>query len=312
MGMVHMRDLEIRHLIALVAVADERTFGRAAQRLGYTQSAVSQQIAALERVVGASLFDRPGGPRPVELTPLGRLLADHARDVLARAEAAANDVRRFQAGEIGRFDVGTFQSVSTTLLPAILGQLRAERPHVDPHLFESDLHEDLVRRVVDGELDVTFLIDDRTHDLESIHLFTDPFVVVALPGDVDHMAVPVTRLIDSPLIGQNDNTCQRFVDDGLRSVGVQPSYVFRSSDNSAVAAMVRAGMGMAVLPLLAVDTSDPRLAIRPLDPPIPPRHIGIGWRRGRTLSPGAARFVELAQEQGALHRGRDVPEFAPA
>ena len=71
MGMPSMRDLEIRHLEALDAVASTGTFGRAAERLGYTQSAISQQIAALERVMGAPVFDRPGGPRPVELTPLG-------------------------------------------------------------------------------------------------------------------------------------------------------------------------------------------------------------------------------------------------
>ena len=65
------RDIEIRHLTALAAVAAERSFGRAAERLGFTQSAVSQQIAALERVVGEPVFDRPGGPRPVELTPVG-------------------------------------------------------------------------------------------------------------------------------------------------------------------------------------------------------------------------------------------------
>jgi DNA-binding transcriptional LysR family regulator len=310
MNMVLARDLEIRHLIALVGVAEERTFGRAAQRLGYTQSAISQQIAALERAVGAPLFDRPGGPRPVELTPLGRLLADHAREVLARVETAAKEVRRFQAGVIGRLDVGTFQSVSTTMLPAILGRLRTERPQLDAHLIESDVHEDLVRRVVEGELDVSFLLNREAPGLETIPLLTDPFVVVALPDEVDHDAVSVTTLIGQPLIGQHDNTCQRFVDDGLRSVGIEPDYVFRSSDNTAVAAMVRAGMGMAVLPLLAVDTSDPRLAIRPLDPPIPPRHIGIGWRRGRTLSPAAERFVELAQEQAAELRGRDLAQLA--
>lgn len=306
MNMVLARDLEIRHLIALVAVADDRTFGRAAGRLGYTQSAISQQIAALERVVGAPLFDRPGGPRPVELTPLGRLLTDHAREVLSRIETAAKEVNRFQAGVIGRLDVGTFQSVSTSLLPAILGRLRAERPQLDAHLIESDEQEDLVRRVVEGELDVTFLVNEEAPELESVLLFSDPFVVVALPEAVDHDAVPVSTLIDQPLIGQTDNSCQRFVDDGLRAVGVDPDYVFRTSDNTAVAAMVRAGMGVAVLPLLAVDTSDPRLAIRPLDPPIAPRHIGIAWRRGRTLSPAAERFVELAQEEAATLRGREL------
>src|SRR6187549_1613405 len=108
------RDLEIRHLNALVAVAAERSFGRAAERLGFTQSAISQQIAALERLVGAPVFDRPGGPRPVELTPLGHLVLEHARDLLARVDVAGVAVDRFLRGEAGRLTVGTFQSVTTS------------------------------------------------------------------------------------------------------------------------------------------------------------------------------------------------------
>ena len=99
---MQLADLEVRHLIALDAVASAGTFGRAAERLGYTQSAVSQQIAALERIVGARLFDRPGGPRPVELTPLGRQVLASARDLLARVDAIGEDLVRFQNGEAGR------------------------------------------------------------------------------------------------------------------------------------------------------------------------------------------------------------------
>ena len=80
--MTGLRDLDMRLLVAFDAVATEGTFGRAAERLGYTQSAVSQQIASLERVIGDQVFDRPGGPRPVELTPLGALLLEHSRVLL--------------------------------------------------------------------------------------------------------------------------------------------------------------------------------------------------------------------------------------
>src|ERR1044071_8622228 len=121
MIMTRLRDVEIKHLIALEAVAEERTFGKAATRLGYTQSAVSQQIAGLERIVGAAVFDRPGGPRPVELTPLGDLLLKHARDVLRRVDATGDTIDRFLRGESGRLLVGTFQSVTTVILPTIVG-----------------------------------------------------------------------------------------------------------------------------------------------------------------------------------------------
>src|SRR5438552_6342060 len=84
MGGDNWLGLELRHLIALKAVADEGSFGRAAKLLGYTQSAISQQIGALERIVGQRLIDRPGGPRPISLTEAGRMLLRHAEGVTAR------------------------------------------------------------------------------------------------------------------------------------------------------------------------------------------------------------------------------------
>src|SRR5215210_5465580 len=103
--------VELRHLAALQAIAAEGTFGRAAQRLGYTQSAVSQQIATLERLVGQRLVERPGGPRPVSLTEAGRLLLRHAAAIVARLEAARADLEALGAGAAGSLRVGTYQSV---------------------------------------------------------------------------------------------------------------------------------------------------------------------------------------------------------
>ena len=93
--------LEMRHLLALVAVVETGTFSAAAEELGYTQSAVSQQIGILERIVGAPLFERPGGRRPVQLTAAGQMLLTHARAVIARVSAAAADLRALAAGEQG-------------------------------------------------------------------------------------------------------------------------------------------------------------------------------------------------------------------
>src|SRR5579885_556907 len=91
--------VELRHLAALQALADTGSFGRAAEELGYTQSAVSQQIATLERRVGARLVERPGGPRPVSITEAGALLLRHADSILSRLQAAQADLQALQAGE---------------------------------------------------------------------------------------------------------------------------------------------------------------------------------------------------------------------
>jgi len=93
--------LEMRHLLALVAVVETGTFSGAAERLGYTQSAVSQQVGTLERLVGTPLFERPGGRRPVRLTTAGEMLLTHARAVLARVSSAAADLRALASGEQG-------------------------------------------------------------------------------------------------------------------------------------------------------------------------------------------------------------------
>ena len=138
-----LRDLEVRHLVAFDAVANEGTFGRAAEKLGYTQSAISQQIASLERLVDGKLFDRPGGPRPVELTPLGEQLLVSARELLRAVDAVGQDLDRFRTGEVGRITVGTFQSVSAKVLPLVVGRMRAEYPDVEIHVYESDIDDDL-------------------------------------------------------------------------------------------------------------------------------------------------------------------------
>jgi DNA-binding transcriptional LysR family regulator len=296
MDMQSFRELETRHLIALDAVATEGTFGRAAERLGYTQSAVSQQIAAFERLVGGSLFDRPGGPRPVELTPLGQIMLEHARDVLRRIDAIADDVDRFRSGDAGRLDIGTFQSISVAVLPTVIHELRRDHPGLVVRPFESDFEEELLEKLIDGELELTFMVGPLPDQLDGRVLYRDPFVVVAPLETVDDGPMCVRRLVSEPLIGQQDNACHRTMDAALRAAGCIPEYVFRTNDNSAVVAMVRAGMGMAVMPLLALDLNDTTVALRPLDPPIAERVISIVWRQGRTLSPAAERFIGLAAE----------------
>lgn len=297
--MAGLQDVEIRHLQALRAVAEEGSFGRAATRLGFSQSAISQQITGLERVVGQPVFDRPGGPRRPELTPAGRVLLRHAEIVLDRLESASQELADLRSGTSGRLVVGTFQSVSVKLLPTIVGLVRAEAPDLDIRLVETDYQEELAGGLHAGELDVAFMvapvIDAR---IAATELRRDPFVVV-LPGDVRETApdpYPLADLVGRPMVGQGACACQDLIDDGLRAGGLSPNYVFRSNDNGAVQAMVRAGMGPAVLPLLAVDVDDPEVAVRSITPDLEPRRIVVATVRGRTQAPATLRFIELAQE----------------
>src|SRR5690349_9443871 len=168
-----MADVELRHLRTMAAIAEEGTFGRAADRLGYAHSAVSQQIAALEKTVGGAVLDRPGGPRPVRPTPLGEVVRAHGRDVLTRAEALADAVDRFRAGN-GRIDIGTFRGATNLILPTVVGRLLSQHPGCDIRLIEVEPHDPRI-----GELDLLFHYGRIDGDVEHVELLEEPYLLVA-------------------------------------------------------------------------------------------------------------------------------------
>src|SRR5438477_346630 len=219
--------VEVRHLAALQALAAEHSFGRAARRLGYTQSAVSQQIATLERIVGERLVERPGGPRPVSLTEAGELLLRHAESIVARLKAAQADLHALRAGEVGTRRVGVFQSVGARVLPGLRG------------------------------------------------------------------------LAEYPLVGFRHTVASDQVVAAFRAEGVEPRWAFRSNDNPTIQGLVAAGIGVAVMPRLTVDTQDPRIAVVDLHGAVPSRIIAIAQHRDRYNSPSARAFVETAREIAA-------------
>src|SRR5205085_4843893 len=128
--------VELRHFAALEAVGRARSFGRAARELGYTQSAVSQQVAQLGRAVGQRLVERPGGPRPVDLTDAGRLLLRHADAIVAQLDAAQADMAAFAEGAAGPLRVGIYQSVGARILPGLLRRFKKDWPLVEVSVRE--------------------------------------------------------------------------------------------------------------------------------------------------------------------------------
>src|SRR5918994_756955 len=144
--------VEIRHLAALEAVAKEGSFGRAAAALGYTQSAVSQQIQMLERIVGERLLERPGGPRAVSLTEAGTLLLRHAEAIVGRLRAAQADMTALADGDAGSLRIGTFQSVGAKVLPEVMRRFLDGWPQIELELTESASDDELLRLVERGEL----------------------------------------------------------------------------------------------------------------------------------------------------------------
>ena len=290
-------DIELRHLAAMVAVADEGSFGRAAARLGYTQSTVSQQIAALERAVGGPVFDRPGGPKPVRITPLGTVVLEQGRDLLAKAGRLVDAVDRFRAGG-GRIDIGTFQSVSNVILPVVVRRLREEQPDCDIRLSEEEPDQPRI-----GDLDLLFYDGLIETDVEHVKLLDDPYFLVAGDGAFPDGPVRLEQLDCAPMVAWPLTCDQPVMEQALAGSGARPRVVFRSAINDTLLSMVRAGMGSTVLPLLAIRgadvQSDHRLRVHDLRPALPPREIYLHWPAGRTQSPLAARAIEIAVEVAA-------------
>src|SRR5918912_1983488 len=179
--------VELRHFLALEAVARTGSFGKAARGLGYTQSAVSQQIATLERQVGQKLVERPGGPKPVSLTEAGRLLLTHAEAIAARVAAAQADLAALGDGEAGALRVGVFQSVGQRILPELMRRFMSQWPMVEITLTESANDRELLAAVERGDLDLTFSdLPLEEGPFDAVELLRDPHVlVVRVDSDVD-------------------------------------------------------------------------------------------------------------------------------
>jgi DNA-binding transcriptional LysR family regulator len=293
--------VELRHLAALEAVARERSFGRAADALGYTQSAVSQQIATLERLVGERLLERPGGPRSVSLTEAGELLLKHAAAIVARLEAARADMAALAKGQAGTLSIGTFQSVGARVLPELLRLFVRDWPRVEIQLSESAVDDELLELVERGALDLTFAMEPLAEGhFEFAPLLHDPYVLL-VPADSDVAAQESASLSDVrlPLIGNRDCRSTELAESELRIRGIEPTVAFRSDDNGTVQGLVGAGFGVALVPLLAVDQHDERVRILALEPEIPERRIAIAWHRDRHRSPAARAFIDTALERCA-------------
>lgn len=311
----HWLGVEVRHFAALQAIAAEGSFRQAAVRLGYTQSAVSQQIATLERIVGERLINRPGGPRPISLTEAGGLLLRHAETILARIHAAQADLAALAAGAGGSLRIGTYQSVGRAILPRLMREFAADWPQLDIRLTESASDEGLVSAIECGELDVAFAVFPLPPGpFEGVELLCDPYVLVVpahSPLAAKSRPVTLTDIAQLRLIGYRQCRSTARVEAYLAARRIEPQIIFRSDDNGTVQGLVAAGMGMALVPRLTVEAADPRIAVLDLEVAIPPRRISLVWHRDRHRTPAARAFVGAAQAVCAALAARAELGVAP-
>src|SRR5262245_5158269 len=286
--------IEVRHLAALQALAEEASFHGAARRLGYSQPAVSQQLAALERIVGAKLVNRPRVSQPLTLTDAGERLLVYARAVqssLAAAEAElAGDARKVS------LRIGTFQTVAAHLLPHVVRELARRVPQIEVVLDDCPGDNRLVASLDRGELDACFVDLPLRFEggLQTEPLALDEYVLV-LPRSGERQALgrplrPADLRGINLIAFKNSGSTQRLVEQ-LRAEGIETHFVLRSDDNNVVQGFVAAGFGAALIPRLAAELLPGSLDVRPFEPALPPRIIGLAWTRDLAASPWLQAFV---------------------
>jgi DNA-binding transcriptional LysR family regulator len=285
--------IEVRHLAALQAVAETGSFARAARGLGYTQSAVSLQIAALERVAGTRLLERPGGRRAVVPTEAGERMLRHAARIVAQHQAAAADLTALAEGDAGALRVGTFQTVSNRVLPGTVRRFMALRPNVEVRLHEASNQDELRDRLERGELDVTFAGVPLAGPFEHVELLRDSYVFLTQVGSALALRDAAPTLAE---IGRLPLVAYRRTTEGLEALlrgrGIEPEIVFRTDDSGALQRMVAAGIGSALVSRLSVDPTIRDVARLEVTDEVPPRQIGLVWHRDRSLTPAAQIFLE--------------------
>jgi DNA-binding transcriptional LysR family regulator len=315
---------ESRHLAALVAVAQTRSFRVAGERLGYVQSAVSRQIATLEDVAGTRLVERAPGANEIGLTPAGELLVRHAEALLARQAAARADLDQLVAGETGAVRIGVPQGVGHRLLRRVLVEYRRRRPLARVLASEFPTDAPLFELVEQGQLDLA---------LAGLPLAPGPFEhrsllrvrwVLATPsrwplaqrGD----ALRLADLAGKPLVGRHDERSAPPLEAQLRAAGHEPNVVFRTDLDDTVRALVGAGVGAGLLPTFGIDPHDAAIVTRPLEDLSLTQSVALVWHRERVLCPAAAELRTVVCEvcgrgataTGAAHARAEAGSPAPA
>ena len=305
-GTVRWRGVELRHLEALAAVGEEGSFHRAAARLGYSQSAISQQIAALERAVGRRLLDRAGGSRTVSATDAGFVLIAHAKAIGARLAAAEEDLFALDSPKHGRLRIGAYRS-ATRVLPDAVAELHRAFPAVQIELTQESGEAELLRKLERGELDVA---------LVHLPILRGPFGFEALAADDYVLVMPsggpqevssLGEIASLPLLGFHDCRSVEAAYAYIRSAGFELQVTPVADDALTLQRLVAAGLGAALLPRLALEDVG-GVDVVELPPGVPCRSTAVAWHRELELRPAATAFVRAASASHARALGDLSPE----
>jgi len=297
--------LDVKRLRVLTEVARRGSFSAAADSLYLSQSAVSQQVATLEREVGMPLLERTSsGPK---LNDAGRVLVGHAEAALARLEEAEHELKAIAGLHGGELRIASFPSASATLLTEALAEFGDRHPNVRLTVTEAE-PEDSLPRLRAAEVDVAVVFDypmlPRTEerDIDRILVLTES-MYLALPLDHPLAEKHIVRLMDLAnetwLCGVCPSSCGDVVKQACREAGFEPRIGLESDEYQVLQAYVAAGLGFTLLPDLALPALRGDLVIRPTIPQAPKRQVWAATRAEGARSAATVAMVTVLRELGA-------------
>jgi DNA-binding transcriptional LysR family regulator len=294
--------LHVGRLRVLSEVVGRGSFSAAAEALSYTQSAVSQAIARLEAETGTMLVVRDR--RGVRPTAAGATLVEHAESIFAQVEAAEADLAAVLGVRGGRLRVASFPSAGATLMPIAVATFRQRHPDVSLSLAEGE-PEEIAPRLRAGEFDLALLFEfpgvrERPGvGLRTLMLLEDP-MHVALPAEhplAGKRALTLGDLRDQDWVQTSDSSpCARHVVRSCVAAGFEPNVTFESDDYETVQGLVAAGVGVALIPRLALSRVHPGIVVRALAPRSPARKVVAATMAGPGVAPAAKTMLRVLSD----------------
>lgn len=304
--------LDVRRMRVLREVAAQGSFSAAAQSLSFTQSAVSQQVAALERETGATLVER--GPRGIRLTQAGEALVRHTDAVLARLDDAEEELQAIAGLRGGRLRMAAFQSAGATLVPRAVATFHERHPEVELSMMEGE-PSSTIPLLKSGEIDIAFTFDlparpaPRDPALEYVTLVEDPFDLV-LPRDhrlAGRRRFKLGDLADEWWITPSSCfECHDIVRRSCLDAGFDPKVAFETDENMAAQAFVATGVGVALMPRLALEPLHASVVVRSLGRDAPTRLVQAARLAEGYRSPASEAMVQILQDVAEDYREAEL------
>lgn len=303
--------LDIRRMRVLREVAARGSFSAAAEALSFTQSAVSQQVAALERETGATLVER--GPRGIRLTDAGAALVRHTEAVMARLDDAEEELQAIAGLRGGRLRMAAFQSAGATLVPRAVAAFHERHPEVELSLVEGEPSE-TVPLLKTGEIDLAFAFDlpdrpePREPGVEYVTLVDDPFDLVLPRGHklASRRRLSLADFADEAWVTPTGRyQCYAIVERACIAAGFELNVAFETDENMAAQAFVATGVGVSVMPRLALEPLHPGVIVRSFAG-APLRHVQVARLADGYRSPASEAMMQILLDVAEDYRGAEL------